>query len=397
MSSTDAVPGVSELLEELQQLMAGHFGRIQVRGEVSQFTAARSGHWYLSVKDRDSVLSCAMFRGSNRWLGWQPEIGEEVVLTGELEIYAPRGSLSFVVRHMTRAGAGTLAEQIEAIKRRLAAEGLFDPARKRPLPAVPAMVGVATSATGAALQDVLRVAEQRFAGMPILIAPCTVQGVGAPASVVAALRALAEDGRASVVIVGRGGGSAEDLMAFNDEAVARAIAAMPMPVVSAVGHETDVTIADLVADVRAATPSHAAELVVPERAALVGMVEGLGLHLRLRMRHQSDRRRARLGACRLRTPALVIERARRRVEIAGDRMAVSAGDAVRMRSRRLLAASEALRRLSPQAVLDRGYAIVTDDQGTVLRAPDALAEGQRLRVRLAQGAVQVNVLGPSLG
>ena len=151
------------------------------------------------------------------------------------------------------------------------------------------------------------------------------------------------------------------------------------------------------ADVRAATPSHAAELVVPERAALVGMVEGLGLHLRLRMRHQTDRRRARLGACRLRTPALVIERARRRVEIAGDRMAVSAGDAVRMRSRRLLAASEALRRLSPQAVLDRGYAIVTDEQGTVLRAPDALAEGQRLRVRLAEGAVQVNVLGPSLG
>lgn len=386
-----SVPGVSELIAELQHVLAAHFGRLQVRGEVSQFTAARSGHWYFTVKDADAVLNCAMFRGSNRWLGWRPELGEEVVLTGELEVYAPRGQLSFIVRHMSRAGAGTLAEQIEATKRRLAAEGLLDPARKRPLPAVPAVLGVATSATGAALQDILRVAHGRFPGLPVLIAPCLVQGAEAPARIVAALQALAADGRASVVIVGRGGGSAEDLMAFNDEAVARAIAAMPVPVVSAVGHETDVTIADLVADHRAATPSHAAELVVPELELLLGAVDALGHQLRLALRRRVQLSRARLQGCRLRTPQLVVERARRRVDIAGDRLESGMVRALELRRSSLRAQTEALRRLSPEAVLERGYAIVTTPEGAVLRSGAGLDEGAPVVLRLAEDTIGARI------
>ena len=230
------VLSVSDLAHELQQILAMELGPLRVRGEVSRFTAARSGHWYLTLKDDEAVIDCAMFRGQNRYVRVRPKVGDLVEVSGHLDLYAPRGQLSFIVRRLKMSGEGDLQQRIEALKRKLAAEGLMDPARKRPLPALPRAIGVATSPTGAAFQDILRVTGERFPSVPILLSPCRVQGREAPREVCAALRRIAEDGRADVIIVGRGGGSAEDLMAFNDERVARAIARCPTPVVSAVGH-----------------------------------------------------------------------------------------------------------------------------------------------------------------
>jgi exodeoxyribonuclease VII large subunit len=252
---------VSTLTTELKQALAA-LGPVSVEGEVSQFTAHRSGHWYFTLKDRDAVLSCVMFRGNNQFMRWRPQVGDSVVVQGDLDVYAPQGRYSLITRRMEPAGAGDLQRQLEELKLKLSAEGLFDPARKQKLPQFPRAIGVATSPTGAALKDILRVLDQRFPGLPVYLAPCKVQGVGAVEEICAAIELLNEHGKSEVLIVGRGGGSQEDLFCFNEEAVARAIASSAIPVVSAVGHEVDVSIADLVADLRAATPSHAVELVV---------------------------------------------------------------------------------------------------------------------------------------
>jgi len=384
---------VGELALELQHVLAAEIGPVRVRGEISRFTAARSGHWYFTLKDADAALDCVMFRGSNRYVRFRPAVGDRVVIAGELDLYAPRGQLNLVARRMMRDGEGDLAARIEALKRALAAEGLFDPARKQPLPPLPRAVGVATSPTGAAFQDILRVTGERFPGIPILLAPCRVQGSEAPTEVVRALHTLVEDGRADVIIVGRGGGSAEDLMAFNDERVARAIARCPIPVVSAVGHETDVTIADLVADVRAATPSHAAELVVPEHLALRLAVEDLGHRATRALRGQVDRARERVKLLRVPPPSVAVLRSRQRVERASDRLHEAMDRHVQDRRSRLALVGGRLEALSPHRVLGRGYAMVRGPDGTVLsRVADATA-GDVLRVEVQDGAWTVRVEG----
>ena len=386
---------VGELAAELQQLLAGEIGPVRVRGEISQFTAARSGHWYFTLKDADASISAVMFRGNNRYARIQPSVGDVVLVSGSLDLYAPRGQLNLVVRRIVAAGEGDLQARIEATKRLLAAEGLFDPARKRSLPALPRAVGVATSPTGAALQDILRVTGERFPGVPILLSPCRVQGAAAPGEVAAALERLAVDGRADVIIVGRGGGSAEDLMAFNDEAVARAIARMPVPVISAVGHETDVSIADLVADLRAATPSHAAELVVPDRSALLLGVEDLGERVHGAMRIHLVRARERLQLLRVPPPAVALLRCRQRVERAGDRLSDAMERAMQERQARLVTLSGQLQALSPKKVLGRGYAIVRRPDGVVVSQVADAVPGAHLQVEVQDGTWNVEVLGPA--
>ncbi len=376
---------------ELQHVLAAEIGPVRVQGEVSQFTAARSGHWYFTLKDAEASISAVMFRGSNRYCRVRPAVGDVVVVSGALDLYAPRGQLNLVVRRMAAAGEGDLQARIEATKRKLAAEGLFDPSRKRPLPALPTAIGVATSPTGAAFQDILRVTGERFPGIPILLAPCRVQGAEAPAEVVAALELLKADGRASVVIVGRGGGSAEDLMAFNDEQVARAIAAMPMPVVSAVGHETDVSIADLVADLRAATPSHAAEMVVPDRTSMMLAVDDLGLRVHQALRRRLARARERLSLIRIPPPSVAILRNRQRVERAGDRLQEAMDRSVRERRTRLATLGGQLHALSPRKVLERGFAIVRGPDGTVLSRVQGAGAGDLLRVEVQDGAWMARV------
>jgi exodeoxyribonuclease VII large subunit len=384
---------VSQLTRALSDLMHDHFGHVQVVGEVGRITFARSGHWYLSLKDNDAVLDAAVFRGTNSRMGWRPREGDRVVATGELSVYPPRGSYSLIVRQLERAGAGDLLARLEALKRKLAAEGLFAPERKRPLPPLPRAVGVVTSATGAALRDILRVLDDRFPGLPVYLAPCQVQGVGAAEQIASALRLVQAHGVADVVIVGRGGGSAEDLWAFNEEPVVRAVAACSIPVISAVGHETDTSLCDLAADVRAATPSHAAELVVPERGALLALVDDLAQRLALGASRQLERKRQRLAATKLRDPRRRVIEARLRADELDDRLRRAAQLAVERRRRHVELQGARLQALSPVAVLERGYAIALRD-GQAVRDASSLAPGELLELRLARGSAAVRVERP---
>ncbi len=375
---------VSALAELLKSHVGEFFGNVTVAGEVSNFTAHRSGHWYFAIKDQHSVINCVMFRGNNARCRVQPTTGDRVVVTGGLDVYAPQGRLSLIVRTLRPDGAGDMAAQLEALKRKLAAEGLFDPERKRALPPMPTYIGVATSPTGAALQDVLKVLRRRLPGRHVLVAPCKVQGDGSAASVVDALERLQADGRAEVIIFGRGGGSPEDLMAFNDEALARAVAACSIPTVSAVGHEVDVSVTDFVADVRAATPSHAAELVVPERDGLQAFVDELSDRLVSGMHRTIDRRRERLEHVRLRDPRQRVVEGRLRLDELTDRIHL-AGAARLVRGRSTVAQlGGRLDAMSPLKVLDRGYTVVTDGERAVTSAA-ALKSGDAIRVRFHDG------------
>ncbi len=381
---------VSQLTQALSDVVHERFGTVRVEGEVGRITVARSGHWYLNLKDEGAVLDAAVFRGANQRMSWRPREGDKVVATGELSIYAPRGSYSLIVRRLERAGAGDLLARLEEMKRKLAAEGLFAPERKRPLPAVPRAVGVVTSATGAALRDILRVADGRWPGLPIYLAPCLVQGDGAAAQIAAAIRLMEAHGKADVIIVGRGGGSAEDLWAFNEEPVVRAVAACAIPVVSAVGHETDTSLCDLAADLRAATPSHAAELVVPEREGLVALVRDLRERLSLASARQLERKRQRVQAIKLRDPRRRVIEARMRADDLDARLRRAAALRIeRGRSAVELKAAR-LRALSPLAVLDRGYAIALRE-GRAIRDVAELSAGERVELRLARGSAELRV------
>jgi len=375
---------VTALASLLKSHVGEFFGNVTVVGEVSNFTAHRSGHWYFAIKDRNAVINCVMFRGNNARCRVQPASGDRVVITGGLDVYAPQGRLSLIARTMRPDGEGDLAAKLEALKQKLSAEGLFEPERKRALPPMPSVIGVATSPTGAAFQDVLKVLRRRFPGRHVLLSPCKVQGDGAADSVVEALARLEADGRAEVIIVGRGGGSAEDLMAFNDERLARAVAACRTPIVSAVGHEVDVSICDLVADVRAATPSHAAELVVPERDAILAYVDELSDRFSASMLRQVAARRERLSHIRLRDPKQRVVEGRLRLDELIDRLHMSAQARVGKERASVAQLGGRLDAMSPLKVLDRGYAVVTDGERAVTTA-SGLSKGDAVRLRFQDG------------
>lgn len=394
---------------DLSRLLGDVFrdvGLLHVEGEISQMTRHRSGHWYFTLRDRSASVSCVMFRGTNQFVRQPPVVGETVVVTGTLDFYAPQGRLSFLARKMQRAGEGDLAARLEALKKKLHAEGLFAEERKRSLPALPRAIGIATSPTGAALRDILSVLEQRFPGLPVYLAPCRVQGAAAPMEIAAAVARLNEDGRSDVLIVGRGGGSAEDLAAFNDEGVARAIAASRIPVVSAVGHEIDVSIADLVADRRAATPSHAAEIIVPERDGLLLHLDALDEQLRRALQRRLEQSRSHLAALRLRHPAEALRVQQQRLDAAASRLRPALNSIVSQRHQALSRAGQtlapAVRRtlgrrqatldarahqlssLGPHRVLERGYAIVLSEDRAVTEAA-SLHPDSRVRLVLHSG------------
>jgi exodeoxyribonuclease VII large subunit len=382
---------VGELTRRIAQTLAGEFGGVRVMGEVSQLKVASSGHWYFTLGDTEAILDCVMFKGWTRYLGWEPAAGERVEVTGDIDVYAPRGRYNMVVRKMVRAGEGDRRAALEALKRRLAAEGLTDPTRKRKLPFLPKTIGIATSPTGAALQDMLRVIQQRFPGTTVILAPCLVQGVEAPLQIARAIRLLASDGRAEVIIVGRGGGSSEDLAAFDDESVARAIAASPVPVVSAVGHETDISVADLVADLRAATPTHAAELVVPERDLLRAQVDSLHARMKKGLKRELQRRKERVSRIRLPTPLTLVALARGRTLAASSRLFARIRWLVTSRQGQLGASTARLQALDPKAVLHRGYAMVLDGDGRVRTGVGDLRVGAPLVLVLGDGRLRVRV------
>ena len=348
--------------------------QLWMTGEVANFSRHRSGHCYFTLKDSAAQLRCVMFRRDARALPTDPEEGMTLRVFGGLTLYEARGGYQFVVRRLEAEQAeGMWKLAFDRLRRKLDAEGLTDPARKRPLPEFPRTVGVVTSLGSAALRDIIAVTARRAPWLRMLVRGTAVQGRGSGEEIAAAIATVARRG-VDLVIVARGGGSIEDLWGFNEEAVARAVAECAVPVVSGVGHETDVTICDLVADLRAATPSAAAEAAAPDRKALVRRLEGLGLRLGRTLAGQARARRWRLdaGASRL------SEAVRRRV---------------RREAGRLAAAAAAMEALSPLSTLARGYAVPLDGEGRLLRTTDDFALARRFRLRVVDGSVPCNVAG----
>jgi exodeoxyribonuclease VII large subunit len=340
---------VGELTRALRNAVEPRFRDVWVAGEVANLRRQASGHVYLSLKDDEAVIAAVVWSSQARRIRFRLDEGQEVLARGFVEIYPPHGKYQLVVQELEPRGAGALALLLAQVKERLQADGLLDPARKRPLPFLPRRIGVATSPSGAALRDFLRVLHARFPSVPVLVAPCRVQGEGAAATVVSAVRALCR-ARVDVVVVTRGGGSQEDLGAFNDERLARAIAACPVPVVSAVGHEVDVTVADLVADVRAATPSHAAQLVVPVRDELAASLRGLRGRGERAMLAALEGRRREVRALRaeLADPKHVLSRARHRADDLLHRAAAAVRAPARRERQRLDALRGRLGRQEPR-------------------------------------------------
>lgn len=420
-SNAPKVLSVTELTRRVRAALEGQFGEIWVRGEISNYRRQASGHHYFTLKDDGSQLPCVLFAGAARSLrGLRLADGMQAQAFGELTVYEARGQYQLVVQLVQEEGLGALQARFEALKAKLAAEGLFDAARKRPLPKFPARVGVVTSPSGAAIRDFLKVIHRRMPGVEVVIAPVRVQGRGAAAEIAGAVAELAGT-PVDLIVVTRGGGSLEDLWEFNEEAVARAVAVSPIPVVSAVGHEIDFTLSDFAADLRAPTPSAAAEMIVPDAAELLGGVAqrvlrmqrecaGAIRHYRARVeghaRSALFREPGRIVRDRMQRLDLVDESLRRVVQaavrryrdrlahaVAVDRMAGMLRRRLAQRRDRLAAVEALLQTLSPDATLARGYSITFDADGRVVRSARGLEPGAVLRSQFADGEVESVVCG----
>ena len=437
---------ISRLNREARALLERGLGSVWLEGEISNLSRPGSGHWYFSLKDAAAQVRCAMFRQRNLLVRFPVKDGAQVLARGRVSLYEARGEFQVVIEHLEEAGEGALRRRFEELKQKLQAEGLFDSQHKQPLPALPRRIGVITSPTGAAVRDILHVLRRRFPAIPVLIYPVAVQGEAAPREIVQALGLASARRDCDVLIVARGGGSLEDLWAFNDEAVARAIFACPIPVVSGVGHEVDFTIADFVADERAPTPSAAAERVVPDRAewlrALAATYRRMGLAMRRRLGDQRQalllreqrlarvhpgvvlrqhaqrldelEGRLRLAArarlervtSRLSTAHALLLRASPALRVAASRLRLDAAErglargvrfSLQARRQQFELAARALHAVSPLATLDRGYAIVTDADGKVLQDTALVQPGDRITARLARGRIAAQVLSVERG
>ena len=364
---------VAEVTRRARAVVEGGLPPLWVKGEVSGFKAYGSGHWYFTLRDRVAQLRCVMWSRDNQRLPAPPVDGMQVYAFGSPTVWEERGEFRLTVRHVLSTEAGGLWQvAFEEAKASLTRDGLLDPARKRPVPPFPRRIAVVTSADGAALRDIVAVVERRWPSVELVLVPTRVQGDGAEREVCAALALLGRIPRLDVAIVGRGGGSKEDLWTFNSERVARAVAAVPVPVISAVGHETDVTLCDLVADVRAPTPSAAAAAATPDRDEVRDRLEGL----------------SRLLARALLAPT---RHAGERIERAGDRMSAGMGRQLERARARLSESGARLDALSPLRVLERGYAVARDAAGGVLRRVSQFTPGLRFRLRVQDGDVAARV------
>ncbi|HQZ31412.1 MAG TPA: exodeoxyribonuclease VII large subunit [Arenimonas sp.] len=431
----------SQLNALARDLLEGSFAQVWVEGEISNFSRPASGHAYFTLKDERAQVRCALFKPKAQALRFLPRDGLQVLARGRLTLYEARGDYQLVLDHMEEAGEGALRRAFEQLKARLAAEGLFDAARKRPLPAFPRRLGVITSPRGAAVRDVLSVLGRRFPLLPVDVLPVPVQGDGAAAQILDMLRRAAASGRYDVLLLTRGGGSLEDLWAFNDEALARAVAASPVPVVSAVGHEIDSSLTDFAADLRAPTPSAAAELLVPERGELAARIhqrhrqlQALLLRMNtaraqradqaflklqaLRPQLRLERGRGRLAALRHRLdqalsqpvasgaermarllrrldqahPRRRLQEHRHRLQWLGQRLHAAPPRTLANQRLQLQGLARALSGVSPLATLARGYAILQrESDAGVVRGPADAAPGERLRARLADGTLRLRV------
>jgi exodeoxyribonuclease VII large subunit len=387
---------VSELNRYVKQSLEMDY-RLQdlrITGEISGFKAYPSGHWYFTLKDSGAQVSCVMWRGRAERSRFRPHDGDAVIAAGAITLYEVRGQYQLDVALLQPTGEGVLFQEFLRLKAQLELEGLFEPLRKRPLPAFPQRVALVTSPAGAALRDMLNILRRRCPLIDVILVPTAVQGLDAPPQIVAALRAAASQSP-DVIILARGGGSLEDLWCFNDEDVVRAIAASPVVVVSGVGHETDFTLADFAADLRAPTPSAAAELVAPDMEQLQVQVSGLAARLAgALMLAVRDRRWALAQqAARLRglSPLAQLRAAQQRVDDLQARAASALGYRVSLDRQRLRGLTQALNTISPLAVLQRGYAIVTGPGGALVRSTSQAHPGDRLSIRVADGSFPATI------
>ena len=366
---------------------------IRVSGEISGFKRHSSGHLYFNLKDESSVISCVMFRSAAAKLDFVPREGSNVIVRGSVSIYAKDGKYQLYAEGMKETGEGELYRQFLLLKTKLEAEGVFE--NSRPLPALPRMIGIATSESGAALHDIVNITRRRFPKMNLLLAPCQVQGAAAPCEIAAAVRALQRFPEVDVIIVGRGGGSYEDLSCFNDERVARAIFESRIPVVSAVGHETDFTIADFAADLRAPTPSAAAELCCPVYADMLYTVGIERENIESTARGAiTETRRALMGvtgSAAMANPKHTIGLMRERLGNLKSTVDLSAKTALMSAEERLQSRLDNLKALSPEAVMERGYSLVMDANGNVIRSVSQLKKGQNIGIRMAGGKARASV------
>ncbi len=409
---------VSQLNRQVKALLEKKIARLWVEGEISNIARPASGHVYFSLKDDQAQVRCAFFRQRQRGPTINLKNGDQVLAFGRVSLYEPRGDFQLIVEQVEPAGEGALKRQFEVLKKKLAAEGLFDEDRKQELPALPERIGVVTSPSGAAIRDILTILGRRFPSIPVVIYPASVQGEAAPGELIAALSKAVSRNECDVLIIGRGGGSLEDLWAFNDEQLARAIADCPIPIVSAVGHEVDFTIADFVADVRAPTPSGAAELVVPSRDDWLRSVNSLAARIaRLGQRTLEDRAQTLDWLARRlvqTSPQQTLRRQHERLRenrrrllaairygLAGrqplianlwQRLSASGARSVADSQHRLQLAMRGLHAVSPLATLERGYAIVEDAaSGKVLTRADDANVGEDIRARLATGELTATI------
>ncbi len=442
---TRKIFSISELSREIKDLLERQYSDVWVAGEVSNFRPAASGHLYFTLKDATAQLRAVCFRNQARYLKFKPQDGIAVIARGHLSVYEARGEYQLYVEYLEPAGLGALQLAFEQLKQKLAAEGLFDTARKKPLPVLPRTIGVVTSPTGAVISDILRVLRRRFRNMSVLLYPVKVQGEGAAEEIVEGLKYFNREQNAEVIIVARGGGSLEDLWAFNEEVVARAIAASAIPVISAVGHETDFTIADFVADLRAPTPSAAAELVVHRKQDFIAELENRARHMAQMIRLQLSEARQRLTELRMHhafqaVATRIAERAqqvddgiasldrsmRSRLNEARQEWLRASAGVVRYDFRRLLGLKRAalddrfirfdsafrrflterqtrlahveaiLKERNPLALLQRGYSVTRDAAGKIVRDAEAVTLGSDISIRLARGELEAAIKGRKL-
>lgn len=388
---------VSDLTKQIKHTLSGPlFQNLAVEGEVSNFVHHSSGHMYFSLKDSQSRIKAVMFRSRNQRLGFVPKNGDTLIAVGSVGVYEPNGEYQLYVDLLLPQGIGDLHQAFEQLKAKLESEGLFDPIRKRSLPALPQRVGIITSPSGAALRDILHVLTRRYPGVRALVFPALVQGEGAPASLIQALL-LAQNSDCDVLIIGRGGGSFEELNAFNDEGLARAISQSSIPVVSAVGHETDFTIADFVADLRAPTPSVAAELVVPLQAELKNTVHSWQQRMvgSLQRKIRSDRRflNQLMQNPVLQRPDHTVNQLRQKLDEMWTNLSRYERHKMVLRRGELGNLAGKLEALSPLQTLGRGYAICRDLEGEVIRQIDQVSDGEVVDVTLHKGRLRCKVEG----
>lgn len=370
--------------------------QLAVRGEISNYKCYPSGHHYFTLKDESSALKCVMFKGNAARLRFRPENGMKVIALGKVSVYPRDGAYQLYCTAMAMDGVGDLYAAFEQLKKKLEAQGLFDPAHKKPLPKFPGVIGIVTSSAGAAVHDMIRILRKRYPMVKVCLLPVRVQGAEAPGEIAAAIGYANRHHLADLLIVGRGGGSIEDLWAFNDEQVAWAIYRSEIPVISAVGHEPDVTISDYVADLRAATPSNAAELAVPDQDALRQSLDAMSAAMASALNRQLKAARQHLNVLAqspaLKSPTGYLEQRAKSLELLKNRLTAAQNQQITRKSQRYIAAVSKLDAMSPLKVLSRGYSMAQTEEGALLRSVEQVELGQRIHIRLSDGQLSATVM-----